>query len=371
MANGTWKIARGKGTRAAPAGHCCGPGRCLVLLGKAQSSLFDRARAEFSDWTAPALEAVRAPLDGVSRWLGGIGDIFVVYQENLRLKQENARLRQWQSAALLLEGRVKRYRLLLNAVPDPALTSVTAHVIGRATRPFLDTMILDAGKSQGVHPGQAVVDPRGMIGRVFLAGERTSWVILLTDLNSRIPVRVVSGNVQAIMAGDNTPSPVLETISQPGQGACRRPGRDLRRWRLAAAGSAGRCPGQGCRWVPRRAAGRSRRQRGCAHRRLQAAARNPAGRHARRPAGRRARQAAGNAGRHTVGHALGHTGHARPEQAGSVRRRRAGPIRGPPPAMGWRRHPPSPRRPPPPRRRTPPASSRGRRWSVWGSRPVA
>jgi len=214
MPNGSWKIARGKGTAQLPLAIVAVLAVVFVLLGKAQSSLFDRARADFSDWTAPALEAVRAPLDGVSRWFGSIGDIFDVYQENLKLKEENARLRQWQGAALSMEDRLKRYRLLLNAVPDPALSSVTAHVIGRATRPFLDTMILDAGKKNGVHPGQAVVDPRGMIGRVFLSGDRTSWVILLTDLNSRIPVRIVPGNVQAIMAGDNTPAPVLETISE-------------------------------------------------------------------------------------------------------------------------------------------------------------
>lgn len=212
MPNGTWKIARGKGSAQLPLAIVAVLAVVLVLLGKAQSTLFDRARAEFSDWTAPALEAVRAPLAGVSRWVGSLGEIFVVYEENLRLKEENARLRQWQSAALLLEDRMKRYRLLLNAVPDPALSSVTAHVIGRATRPFLDTMILDVGKTGGVHPGQAVVDPRGMIGRVFLSGERTSWVILLTDLNSRIPVRIVPGNVQAIMAGDNTQAPEVETL---------------------------------------------------------------------------------------------------------------------------------------------------------------
>ena len=212
MPNGTWKIARGKGSAQLPLAIVAVLAVVLVLLGKAQSTLFDRVRAEFSDWTAPALEAVRAPLAGVSRWVGSLGEIFVVYEENLRLKEENARLRQWQSAALLLEDRMKRYRLLLNAVPDPALSSVTAHVIGRATRPFLDTMILDAGKTGGVHPGQAVVDPRGMIGRVFLSGERTSWVILLTDLNSRIPVRIVPGNVQAIMAGDNTRAPLVETL---------------------------------------------------------------------------------------------------------------------------------------------------------------
>jgi rod shape-determining protein MreC len=186
----------------------------LVLIGKAQSSLFDRARAHVSDWMAPGLSFVHAPVDWINGWTRNIDEIVTVYHENVRLKAENARLRQWQNAAIVLDDRVKRYQLLLHAVPDPALSAVLARVIGRASRPFLQTMILDAGKSSNVKPGQAVVDARGMIGRIFLTGERTSWVILLTDLNSHIPVSIVPGNVQAIMAGDNTMAPTLEAFNQ-------------------------------------------------------------------------------------------------------------------------------------------------------------
>jgi rod shape-determining protein MreC len=97
--------------------------------------------------------------------------------------------------------------------------SVLAQVIGRASRPFLQTMILGAGEANNVKPGEAVVDPRGMIGRIYLAGDHTSWVILLTDLNSRIPVTIASANgktrsLQAIMTGDNSAMPMLDTLSQ-------------------------------------------------------------------------------------------------------------------------------------------------------------
>ena len=214
MANGAWKIARTRGSAQLPLAIVAALAVALVLMGKAQSSLFDRARAGLTDFMAPALETVRVPLDGFNRWMGGIGSIFTVYQDNLRLQEENARLRQWRNAAMVLEDRVARYKLLLRAVPDPALQSVLARVIGRASKPFLETMILDAGKTHGIKPGQAVVDARGMIGRVFVAGERTSWVVLLTDLNSRIPVLIQPGNIQAIMAGDNTAAPLLDTLAR-------------------------------------------------------------------------------------------------------------------------------------------------------------
>ena len=71
-------------------------------------------------------------------------------------------------------------------------------------------MILNAGANGGVRKGQAVVDDRGLIGRIYLTGERTSWVILLTDLNSRVPVVIEPSRRRAILTGDNTASPKLE-----------------------------------------------------------------------------------------------------------------------------------------------------------------
>jgi len=224
MANGSLRLARNRGGTPISLAVCAVLAVILVLLGRVQPTLFDRARAFASDRAAPILEVVRVPLQKVEAWAAGLANIFNVYQENLRLKEENSRLRQWQNAALALEQRVKRYRLLLNAVPDPEIGSVTAHVIGRSNRPFLNTMILDAGRRQHLKSGEAVVDDRGMIGRIFLAGDHTSWVILLTDLNSRIPVSIEPGNTQAIMTGDNSAAPILEVS---GQGIHLRTGQQI------------------------------------------------------------------------------------------------------------------------------------------------
>jgi rod shape-determining protein MreC len=62
----------------------------------------------------------------------------------------------------------------------------------------------------GIQKGQAVLDDRGLIGRVYLAGERTSWVIPLGDHNSRVPVVIQPSNRRAILSGDNTISPLLQ-----------------------------------------------------------------------------------------------------------------------------------------------------------------
>ncbi len=171
-------------------------------------------------------------------------------------------------------GGVGRYQTLLHAVPDPKLNAVLARVIGRASRPFLQTMVLDAGRGDHVLPGEAVMDARGMIGRIYLAGERTSWVILLTDINSRIPVTIAPssakdaagnghGNIQAMMTGDNTANPALDMVSRlvtlhagdqvvsSGDGGLLPPGLPIgtvvsdgrEGWRVGLAGRSGLQPG--------------------------------------------------------------------------------------------------------------------------------
>jgi rod shape-determining protein MreC len=87
-------------------------------------------------------------------------------------------------------------------------------VIGRSSQPFLETLVLNAGRRNGIKAGEAVVDARGMLGRIYVVGDHTSWVILLTDLNSRVPVTVRPGGVQAILSGSNTSTPTLEALPQ-------------------------------------------------------------------------------------------------------------------------------------------------------------
>src|SRR5215510_10903811 len=205
-----WRLMRGRGAAPLSLLVCAILAIAIALLGKTQASVIDSARATVSDMAAPALSQARAPLFAFERWTTGLTTLFSVYSENIQLRQENAELRKWQNVALTLEDRLQRYERLLNAAPDRDVKPVTARVIGESNRPFVSTMILNAGASDGVKKGQAVIDDRGLIGRIYLTGERTSWVILLTDLNSRVPVVVEPSRRRAILAGDNTASPRLE-----------------------------------------------------------------------------------------------------------------------------------------------------------------
>lgn len=176
----------------------------ILVLDRAEPRLTERLRVAATDLAAPILGFAARPAASIAELSGRIETFFAVYEENRSLRAENARLEEWQAAALALRHENERLRALLHAVPDAPATSVSARVIGDAGGAFVRTLLINAGRRDGVAPGQAVLSGAGLVGQVIEAGERSARVLLLTDLNSRVPVSVEESREQAVASGDNT-----------------------------------------------------------------------------------------------------------------------------------------------------------------------
>lgn len=184
----------------------------VLVFARVQDSSFDGARGWLNDATAPFMEMLSGPSAEVRRWSEGVNSFFSVYSENQKLREEVEALRAAQRDLATLERKVLRYEELLKIPADAAVTSVAARVIADSSGPFVRTVLINGGGGQGIVKGQAVVDERGLLGRVITTGNHSSRVLLLTDLNSRIPVMVEGANLKAILVGDNTGQPVLEYL---------------------------------------------------------------------------------------------------------------------------------------------------------------
>jgi rod shape-determining protein MreC len=80
---------------------------------------------------------------------------------------------------------------------------VTARVIGDSGGAFVRSVLVNAGTAQGISKGQAAVTGKGLAGQVVQVGYRSARVLLITDINSRVPVLVEGSRKRAILAGDN------------------------------------------------------------------------------------------------------------------------------------------------------------------------
>jgi rod shape-determining protein MreC len=181
----------------------------LLILGKADVMLFDRLRSTVTDAAAPLLDGVAQPVATVADAVRQVEATVSLYAENRRLREENARLLQWQEVARRLDAENEQLRQLLHTVPEMPASFISSRVIGNSGGAFVRNVLVNAGARDGVARGQAAITGTGLIGRVVEVGDRAARVLLLTDLNSRIPVEIESSHQRAVLAGDNSDRPRL------------------------------------------------------------------------------------------------------------------------------------------------------------------
>jgi rod shape-determining protein MreC len=181
----------------------------LLLVGKADTVLAERARMALADALAPLYGLLAAPLGNLRSAAADVGALFTLQSDNARLRAENERLRQWRSVALALEAENAALKANLRWIPDPAVSYVTARVVADAGGVYARAVLLSTGPHSRIAKGQIALDERGLVGRVTERGTRSARVLLITDINSRIPVVLERSRARAILVGTNGPRPRL------------------------------------------------------------------------------------------------------------------------------------------------------------------
>ncbi|AFX99489.1 rod shape-determining protein MreC [Candidatus Endolissoclinum faulkneri L2] len=179
----------------------------LMLLGKVDVFLIDNARTIVLDALAPAIEVAAGPISFLNKLMKQIGDLRYLQAENSRLILENQQLYRWQHIAQLFEAENLALRSLTNFIPPKDVDFVSARVIGDGNGVFVRNIMITAGNKDGLTLGNAVVSGEGLVGGVIEVGESYSRVLLITDLNSSIPIQIDRTRDPGLLIGDNTRTP--------------------------------------------------------------------------------------------------------------------------------------------------------------------
>jgi len=112
---------------------------------------------------------------------------------------ENLKSKEISSEIIISENKE-----LKNLIEDYTLSSnkILAKVIVDHKSPFLRTIIINKGSSEGVEIGTNIYDKKYLVGRVIEVNYKSSRVLLLSDLNSSVPISIIPGNIQAIIVGN-------------------------------------------------------------------------------------------------------------------------------------------------------------------------
>ena len=176
----------------------------LMVLSRIDNPTVVNVRAELVDVLAPVIDVMSRPTAAIENTVSQIEHFVDVYEENAVLRAENERLLHWQSVARQLDAENRQYSALLSTVVEPREAFVTVRIIGMSSGAFVKTAIVNAVRNDGIQVGQAVTSADGILGRVIEVCSRSARVLLLTDLNSRVPVMVQQSRAPAVLAGDNS-----------------------------------------------------------------------------------------------------------------------------------------------------------------------
>jgi rod shape-determining protein MreC len=142
------------------------------------------------DSMAPVQSAVDDVLSPVDDWVDGVTRSADLKQENRVLRRQLAQARGEAAASRGALRENKELRSLAHLPYAQGLPGVTAQVVLGSPGNFESTIALDKGTNDGVRNGMPVVTGDGLVGRVVQASRRRATVLLLTDPESGVSVRL-------------------------------------------------------------------------------------------------------------------------------------------------------------------------------------
>jgi rod shape-determining protein MreC len=180
-----------------------------IFISKNDSSVTVAIRTYVIDFTYPVITFLSKPFEMVEDLNKSIKSYFFVHKKNKELLAENKELKKKLIDLLGAAYENDRLRGLLSYTQNLDYKYISTVVVGSTGGTFFRSILVNSGAKDNVKKGQAVVSEDGLVGRVIEVGRYTSRILLLTDLNSNIPIITNKSREHGIMSGDNEEMPKL------------------------------------------------------------------------------------------------------------------------------------------------------------------
>jgi len=131
----------------------------------------------------------------------GIADYSSFYNDYRNNKEELSNLKSKDISNEIIKFENKELKELINDYVSSS-DKILAKIIVDHQSPYLRSIIINKGSKDNIKIGTNIYDQSYLVGRVIEVNYKTSRVLLLSDLNSNVPVTIVPQNTQAILTGN-------------------------------------------------------------------------------------------------------------------------------------------------------------------------
>ena len=183
----------------------------ILILGKFNFKAVDYLKVSLKEVAYRSSFIVSIPENLVKNFYEKTQDHFSVYNENIQLKKD---LKDQVSKNYNVEFILAENERLKKTIDDLDYFSdeILAKVLIDKQSPFLKSIILNKGSKDKVLIGMAVLDDNYLVGKVVDVTYSTSRVLLLSDLNSKIPVDIMPENIRSIISGTGEDYGVIQYL---------------------------------------------------------------------------------------------------------------------------------------------------------------
>jgi len=170
------------------------------------------ARSSVEDRAAPMLSYLSMPFRGIEAFLDTRRSRAQAFAENEELKAELRRLQDVRRERDELSRKLTALSAHIDVPPVEEHKIVVARAVSESRAPFAQAALVNAGRTKGVRAGSAVMSTNGLYGHVLRVGDRSARILRLTDESSRISIKSTRSDARAILAGDDSPRPILRFV---------------------------------------------------------------------------------------------------------------------------------------------------------------
>ena len=155
---------------------------------------------------------VSTPSKSINNFSDFIKQHVHLYDDYRKLKEENNELKNKISKKNFLELENNQLRKLIEEQVSSTSNFTSARVMLDKQSPYLNSFIINVGSNKNIKNGMAAMDGKNFIGRIVDVNFFSSRVLLISDLNSKIPVMIEPSANHAILSGHGDSKPTLEYL---------------------------------------------------------------------------------------------------------------------------------------------------------------
>jgi rod shape-determining protein MreC len=173
----------------------------IITVSFRQSELVQDIKAKTVDILKPVQEKLVLFFNPITRFFNSIRDYIKLRDKYLKLQEENSELRRQYCESINLKVENDALRKLLGIELRKDHLAIPAKVIGYFENKWQSEVILNAGSSDGVLEGMAVINEDGLVGMVAVAGKDSCNVRLINDPQTNIGARILSSRKLGVVQG--------------------------------------------------------------------------------------------------------------------------------------------------------------------------